>query len=154
MSRFFTSHPLSHHTGRTTLQRFERTTGFVIAAALATSISLALSGCSTPVVKPSVDVPSHFAASTASEMEPEAAWWEVYHDPLLTDLVHRAARENRDVKIAAERLRAARAGETVSQSWLLPSVGASVSGSDRSSGFNSATKQGYPDIKTTSVGLD
>jgi multidrug efflux system outer membrane protein len=68
--------------------------------------------------------------------------------------VRRAARENRDVKIAAERLRAARAGETVSRSWLFPSVGASASGSDRSSGYNSATKQGYPDTKTTSVGLD
>ena len=31
--------------------------------------------------------------------------------------------ENRDVKIAAERVRAARAGETISRSWLFPSVG-------------------------------
>lgn len=154
MPRLPVSFPLPLLTARTTLKRAERTTGFVIAAALATSIALALSGCSTPVFKPAVDLPSSFAASTASEMEPEAAWWEVYHDPLLTDLVRRAARENRDVKIAAERLRAARAGETVSQSWLLPSVGASVSGSDRRSGYNLATKQGYPDTKTTSVGLD
>jgi NodT family efflux transporter outer membrane factor (OMF) lipoprotein len=132
----------------------QRTGLAVVAAALSTSIALALAGCSTPVVKPSVDLPSNYAASTASEMEPEAAWWEVYHDPMLTDLVRRAARENRDVKIAAERLRAARAGETVSRSWLFPSVGASASGSDRSSGYNSATKQGYPDTKTTSVGLD
>ncbi|MFS2069784.1 efflux transporter outer membrane subunit [Pseudomonas sp. CT11-2] len=151
MPRLPVSFPLSLHTGRTTLQR----TGLaVVAAALSTSIALALAGCSTPVVKPSVDLPSNYAASTASEMEPEAAWWEVYHDPMLTDLVRRAARENRDVKIAAERLRAARAGETVSRSWLFPSVGASASGSDRSSGYNSATKQGYPDTKTTSVGLD
>lgn len=144
------SFPLPLHTGRTTSQR----AGLAVAVALASSLALALAGCSTPVVKPSVDLPSNFAASTASEMEPEAAWWEVYHDPMLTDLVRRAARENRDVKIAAERLRAARAGETVSRSWLLPSVGASASGSDRSSGYNSATKQGYPDTKTTSVGLD
>ncbi|WP_460154640.1 efflux transporter outer membrane subunit [Pseudomonas sp. S2_G10] len=154
MPRLPASFPLPLHTARTTLKRAERPAGLAVAAALATSIALALAGCSTPVVKPSVDLPSNFAASTASEMEPEAAWWEVYHDPLLTDLVHRAARENRDVKIAAERLRAARAGETVSQSWLLPSVGASVSGSDRRSGYNLATKQGYPDTKTTSVGLD
>jgi NodT family efflux transporter outer membrane factor (OMF) lipoprotein len=155
MPRLPVSFPLPFHTGRTTLQRAGRPAGLaVVAAALATSIALALGGCSTPVVKPSVELPSNFVASTASEMEPEAAWWEVYHDPMLTDLVRRAARENRDVKIAAERLRAARAGETVSRSWLLPSVGASASGSDRSSGYNSATKQGYPDTKTTSVGLD
>lgn len=154
MPRLPVSSPLPLHTGRMTLQRAQRPARFAVAAALATSIALALAGCSTPVVKPSVELPSNFAASTASEMEPEAAWWEVYHDPVLTDLVRRAARENRDVKIAAERLRAARAGETVSRSWLLPSVGASASGSDRSSGYNSATKQGYPDTKTTSVGLD
>ncbi|MCP1444771.1 NodT family efflux transporter outer membrane factor (OMF) lipoprotein [Pseudomonas sp. GGS8] len=151
MPRLPVSFPLPLHTGRPTLQRAGLA---VVAAALATSIALALGGCSTPVVKPSVELPSNFAASTASEMEPEAAWWEVYHDPVLTDLVRRAARENRDVKMAAERLRAARAGETVSRSWLLPSVGASASGSDRSTGYNSATKQGYPDTKTTSVGLD
>nr|WP_259674770.1 TolC family protein [Pseudomonas fluorescens] len=151
MPRLPVSFPPPLHTSRPTLQRAGLA---VVAAALATSIALALGGCSTPVVKPSVDLPSNFAASTASEMEPEAAWWEVYHDPVLTDLVRRAAHENRDVKIAAERLRAARAGETVSRSWLLPSVGASASGSDRSSGYNSATKQGYPDTKTTSVGLD
>jgi multidrug efflux system outer membrane protein len=155
MPRLPVSFPLPFHTGRTTLQRAGRPAGLtVVAAALATSIALALGGCSTPVVKPSVELPSNFAASTASEMEPEAAWWEVYHDPVLTDLVRRAARENRDVKIAAERLHAARAGETISHSWLLPNVGASASGSDRSSGYNSATKQGYPDTKTASLGLD
>ncbi len=37
-----------------------------------------------------------------SEVEPEAAWWQSYGDPVLTDLIRRAARENRDVKIAAE----------------------------------------------------
>ncbi len=60
------------------------------------------------------------SASTVSDMEPEAAWWEVYHDPVLTDLVRRAARENRDVKIAAERLRAARAGETMEPLLAVP----------------------------------
>ncbi|MFW0755304.1 efflux transporter outer membrane subunit [Pseudomonas sp. H11T01] len=154
MPRLPTPHPLVRYAGQTPLQHAERLLGVVVGVALVASFALALAGCSTPVVKPSVDLPSNFAASTASEMEPEAAWWEVYHDPALTDLVRRAARENRDVKIAAERLRAARAGETVSRSWLLPSVGASASGSDRSSGYNSATKQAYPDTKTTSVGLD
>lgn len=80
MPRLSIPHPLPCHTDRTTFQRTERASGFTIAAALVTSISLALCGCSTPVVKPSVDVPSNFAAGTASKMEPEAAWWEVYHD--------------------------------------------------------------------------
>ena len=154
MPRLSNFHLLTRNTGQTPLQHAERVIGVVKSAALAASIALILTGCSTEVLTPSVDLPSNFAASTASEMEPEAAWWEVYHDPVLTDLVRRSARESRDVKIAAERLHAARAGETVSRSWLFPSVGASASGSDRSSGYSSATKQGYPDTKTTSAGLD
>lgn len=123
-------------------------------AALATSFALVLTGCSTEVAKPSVELPAKFAASTASEMEPEAAWWETFNDPVLTDLVRRAMRENRDIKIAAERVRTARAGETISRSWLFPSVGMSASGSDRSSGYDSAKKQAYPDTKTMGAGLD
>ena len=51
----------------------------------------------------------------------DVAWWDRYGDPALSDLVRRAASENRDVKIAAERVRAARAGETINRSSLLPS---------------------------------
>ena len=132
----------------------ERLTGLVVAAALAASIALVFTGCSTPVMKPSLDVPATFAASTASEMEPEAAWWESFHDPVLSNLVHLAAQENRDIKIAAERLRAARSGVTVSRSFLAPSVSAVGSASDRSSGYGDATKQLMPDTRNGSAGLD
>ena len=92
--------------------------------ALAASITLVFTGCSTPVSVAKVDVSAQFAAGSATDVEPEAAWWESFHDPILTDLVRRAAVENRDVKIAAERLNAARAGMTVSRSFLVPSVSA------------------------------
>jgi len=91
---------------------------FVIVMALA----LTATGCTTPILKNSVEVPAKYAAATTSNEEPEAAWWESYGDPVLSDLIKRAARENRDVKIAAQRVRAARAGETISRSWLYPSV--------------------------------
>ena len=154
MPRLPTSHLLTRNTGQTPLQHAERVIGVVKGAALAASIALILSGCSTEVLKPSVNVPAMFAASKASEMEPEAVWWKTFNDPVLTDLVRRAMDENRDVKIAAERVRAARAGETISNSWLFPSVGMSASGSDRSSGYSTAKKQGYPDTRTASAGLD
>ncbi|WP_137820660.1 efflux transporter outer membrane subunit [Pseudomonas sp. 2FG] len=154
MPRLPTPHPLTRHAGQTTLQYAERLVGVVVGAALAASIALVLTGCSTEVAKPTVDLPAEFAASTASEMEPEAAWWEAFNDPVLTDLVRRAMRENRDVKIAAERLRAARAGETISRSWLFPSVGVSAFGADRSTGYDTAKKPGAPDINTAGAGLD
>ncbi|HEU0205057.1 MAG TPA: TolC family protein [Burkholderiaceae bacterium] len=122
--------------------------------ALAAAVTLALAGCATPVVKPAVDVPSQFAAAEVAADEPDVAWWESFGDPVLSDLVRRAARENRNIKIAAERVRAARAGETISRSWLLPSIGASAAGTDQSTGYSSAIKQNVPDIKAASVGVD
>ena len=106
------------------------------------------------MLKQSVDIPPNYAAATASKEEAEAAWWENFHDPVLTDLVRRAAIGNRDVKIAAERLRAARSGVTVSRSFLMPSVSAVGSAGDRSSGYGDAVKQNLPDTKSASAGLD
>ena len=85
--------------------------------------------------------------------ESEVAWWETYEDPVLSDLIRRAARENRDIKIAAERVRAARAGETISRSWLLPSVGAVGSRGDQGTDYTGRAKQAVPDMETTSGGL-
>jgi NodT family efflux transporter outer membrane factor (OMF) lipoprotein len=117
-------------------------------------LAIALAGCTTPVLQPSVKVPDRFAAAPASEQEPEAAWWERYGDPVLSDLIRRAARENRDVKIAAERVRAARAGETISRSWLLPSVGVGAAGVDWRTGYDSLTRQVVPDAKAYGAGAD
>ena len=89
---------------------------------VAIAIAMVATGCSTPVLKHSVGIPAKYASATASKEELEAAWWESFGDPVLSDLIRRAARENRNVKIAAERVRAARAGETISRSWLLPSI--------------------------------
>ncbi|MDM0116665.1 TolC family protein [Variovorax sp. J22R133] len=132
----------------------KRAAGPFVVAALAALITLVSTGCSTPASHPAVDVPARFAASAPSDIEPEAAWWETFNDPVLTDLVRRAARENRDVKVAAERLRAARSGVTVSRSFLMPSVSAVASGSDRSSGYSDAVKKLQPDTRSGSAGLD
>ncbi|CAD5202380.1 efflux transporter outer membrane subunit [Pseudomonas sp. FEN] len=153
MSRLHPFLSLTRHGGQATHRSADCLAGSALAA-LAVSITLALAGCSTPVVKPSIDLPTKFAATAASEIEPEARWWEAFNDPLLTDLVHRAMRENRDIKIASERLCAARAGETISRSWLFPSVSGSASAADHSSGYDAATKAGYPDAKSSGAGLD
>lgn len=120
-----------------------------LAGALAVSLALALTSCATPVMQASVDVPGKFAAAPASYDEPELAWWDSYGDPVLSNLVRRAAGENRDVKIAIERVRAARAGETISRSWLFPSVGIHGAGFDHRTGYDSVTKQFVPEAADT-----
>ena len=126
-----------------------------VVAALAASIALV--GCTTPIVKSSVEVPSQFASTQAATSEPEVAWWESFGDPVLSDLIRRAARENRDVKIAAQRVRAARAGETISRSWLWPSVGIGAGAGDSRSGYSDPIKHAVPpaaDLKSVHGNLD
>lgn len=125
----------------------------VIAATVSASLALALAGCATPMLESTVAVPDQFAAAPASETAAEVAWWERYDDAVLSDLIRRAARENRDVKIAAERVRAARAGETINRSWLLPSFGAVGSRSDERSDYSGRAQQAVPDVGSASGGL-
>src|SRR5581483_8832129 len=128
----------------------------------AVAAALALAACATPVAKQSVEVPQHFAAAppaaqtpaASSETEPEAAWWDRFGDPVLSNLIRRAAYENRDVKIAAERVRAARAGQTISRSWLLPSLDAVGVGVDQRTGYGATFKELHPDTKAAGGGAD
>ncbi|MFO1312996.1 MAG: TolC family protein [Burkholderiales bacterium] len=118
-------------------------------ALLASTLALALAGCATPVLKPSADLPSRFTAAPASAQEPELAWWEGFKDPVLSGLIRRAAEQNRDVKIAAERVSAARAGETVSRSWLFPSVGVLGNAFDHRTSYDSYLKNFVPEAANT-----
>ena len=113
--------------------------------AFAVSLALLAGGCATPVMQASIDVPARFAQSALQE-EPEAAWWDSFGDPALSNLIRKAAYENRDVKIAAERVRAARAGEKISRSWLFPSIGVGASATNAKNGFDSYRQQ-MPETK-------
>ena len=111
--------------------------------AILSGLAVLMGGCATPVLQSEVDVPGGFAAADAeSEAAPEVSWWERFGDPVLTDLILRAARENRDVKIAAERVRAARAGETIRRSSLLPNLSGTISGSDNDPGRGPTSESG------------
>jgi len=125
----------------------------LIAAAVSTSLALALTGCATPRLQSTVDVPARFTAASETVTEPEVAWWESYGDPVLTELVARAARENRDIRMAAQRVRAARAGETISRSVLLPNIGAVASASRSDNGYGGSASQAAPETRSASAGL-
>ncbi len=58
------------------------------------------------------------------DMEELAEWWEVFNDPMLTELIDEAVRDNLDLKQAEARIRQARALRGVSQSRLFPTVDA------------------------------
>jgi hypothetical protein len=123
-------------------------------APLLFAAALAMAGCATHDVKPSIEAPQRFAAAPVSAPEPEVAWWAGYGDPVLANLMQRAARENRDVKIAAARVRAARAGETISRSFLMPSIGVSAFGLDHRDQYTDLAKAQVPDATVVAGGLD
>lgn len=118
------------------------------------ALMLAMAGCSTTRMQSSVEIPPHFQAAPAVEVEPDTAWWDSFGDPVLSALVRRAAAENRDVKMALERVRSARAGATISRSALLPSVGVSALQQYSDTGRGDAYKSRNPDARRAAAGLD
>ena len=125
----------------------------VLRPLLATTLCV-LAGCATPVLESSIELPGQYAAASPSEGGPEVAWWENYGDPVLSDLIRRAAVENRDVRVAAERLRAARAGAAISRSWLFPSIGAVAGYNQQDSGYDWPITERVPDTKSGGIGLN
>jgi multidrug efflux system outer membrane protein len=83
--------------------------------------------------RPAVDVPQGYRAP-APEQASEASslgneqWWQVYQDPVLTQLIHTAIAQNYDVRIAAARVLEAQAQVGITRANQLPSanVGANV----------------------------
>jgi len=99
---------------------------------LAVSIALLASGCTLgpdyqrPVTEspPAFrDIPPTEAASLA-----DTSWWELFDDPRLQELIRIALAENRNVKIAAERVEEARARYGIARSELWPSITAGANG--------------------------
>jgi outer membrane protein, multidrug efflux system len=95
-----------------------------------------LSGCAVgPNYKrPTVSVPTDYrgampAQTNAATSLGNERWWDVYQDPVLTQLIHTAIQQNYDVRIAAARVLEAQAqvGITRANQFPAASVGAGVS---------------------------
>ncbi|MGH8564245.1 MAG: efflux transporter outer membrane subunit [Gammaproteobacteria bacterium] len=101
---------------------------------VAALISTLLSGCALTPVSHKVEVPTPAQWQNApmgdTTVDPAdlAGWWKKFQDPLLDELVLRALAANHDLKIAAARVREARALVTVAESVLFPTIGANVNG--------------------------
>jgi NodT family efflux transporter outer membrane factor (OMF) lipoprotein len=77
-------------------------------------------------VPPAPSMPATWNEATAAGVVDRATlerWWTEFHDPLLDDLVARAIDGNLDLKIAAARVREARAARGIAASAALPQVG-------------------------------
>lgn len=125
----------------------------LISILVASSLALASTGCDTMRLQSTVELPTQFTTAQAIASEPDIAWWNSYGDQELSDLISRAALENRDIRMAMERVRAARAGVTISRAAMLPNLGLVASGSDSSNNFNGIAKQGVPETQSLSGGL-
>jgi hypothetical protein len=55
---------LTRHVRQTSYPHADRMTGLVVVAAIAASVALVFAGCSTPVAKPSLDLPARFASTS------------------------------------------------------------------------------------------
>jgi len=93
------------------------------------SAALLLAGCAVgpDYKRPEVQVPQEFRGKApdvpASEKSiGDLAWWEVFQDPVLQELLRTALAANYDLRIATARVLDARAQVTVTRSFQFPDV--------------------------------
>src|SRR3984885_5891793 len=83
--------------------------------------------------RPTVDIPQEYRAPAPQQATQASSlgneeWWQVYQDPVLTQLIHTAIAQNYDVRIAATRVLEAQAQVGITRANQLPSanVGADI----------------------------
>jgi outer membrane protein, multidrug efflux system len=78
---------------------------------------------------PTMPLPDHFGATTrpVTEHVDFAHWWTTFNDPMLNSLIDRAAADNLDLKVAAARIREARAQRAVVNAGYYPTVDTNAS---------------------------
>lgn len=127
-------------------------------AATVAALTLVACAAPTPPAPPApvgLDLAFRKAAhAPATPTALDAATWRGFGDPVLDDLIARARVANLDVRIAAMRVRQARAGSAAAASRLAPTVAITGSASDQRSGLPEAVKRGTPDTRALRGALD
>ena len=102
-------------------------------AGLPVALAMLASGCMTgpDYVRPDIATPPDWVSEKAGGVSTEqgdlTAWWTQFNDPLLNSLIARSAESNFDIRVAASRVREARAARGIAAASLLPTVGLSGS---------------------------
>jgi len=112
-----------------------------------TALSLALAACSLApdYHRPAAPVPDQFPLTAAAGAQASAlpAWRDVFRDPRLQALIELALHNNRDLRIAVERVEEARAQFGIVQSDRLPTIGAQ--GTEQATHTPANMRNGGPD---------
>jgi len=92
--------------------------------------AILLSACAVgpeyhPQTNEALGVPSQWSVSSRAGAGQVDAWWRTFQDPVLDDLIARAATHNLDLAQAVARLRQAREALVISRSSLLPTLSGS-----------------------------
>jgi multidrug efflux system outer membrane protein len=100
--------------------------------AIAAAVGLLAAGCTLgpDYQRPPAVTPEVWRVIPVAEVESlaNAPWWEVFQDPRLQELIRIALVENKDLKIAVERIEEARARYGFTRADLWPAVDASAGG--------------------------
>ena len=97
-------------------------------------LPLLFTGCAVgpKYVRPAIQPPANFYSEqeAAANSVADLAWWELFKDPVLQDLIREALKNNYDLQLAIARVEQQRALLGVSRSQYYPQVGydASISG--------------------------
>src|SRR5580700_650098 len=97
-------------------------------------LSVLVAGCNLgpKYNRPAIQPPANFYAErqTTANSQADAAWWELFKDPVLQSLIREALQNNYDLRVAFARVEQERALAGVTRSQYFPQVGygAGISG--------------------------
>lgn len=98
------------------------------------ALAVALGGCTVgpDYGRPQIDTPDAYRVEIKSASDlVNAAWWDGFKDPVMSDLIKSALAGNKDVRIAAARVEEFLGRYGVTRSQLFPQVGAQAGGASQ-----------------------
>jgi outer membrane protein, multidrug efflux system len=120
-------------------------------------VAACLSGCATrppQALTPQI-VPQAFVGPVAKQAPvwPRSSWWQRFGSPELSGLIELAQDDNRNLAVAAARLREARAEVTIQRAALFPAIDAEAQANRTGVGRSALSSNGQQDSIRNSFGL-
>jgi NodT family efflux transporter outer membrane factor (OMF) lipoprotein len=118
---------------------------------LLAGLAVTLAGCEVgpDYAKPDTVTPAAWISSSDpvdTKAEIDQQWWKNFNDPVLTQLIDKAATQNFDLQIAEARIAEARANESSAFAALLPS------GDVKGTATREANQIAFPDAQASGLG--